>query len=163
MHEVIHKQGIEKMRKTFSGEPDWAWYDGADATTAGVRNYWMTPTLGGGSLLDDLQTPTDPAIKTPMADLLDAEATKTFGFWAIDKIQYTRNSPYYFVDVLLLATDERMVEDLDMLKAAVNAHKCCWHDEQHWATAITGFARVYYYRVNETGGDPDYLYGLYEG
>ena len=114
--DVVYRQGVADMKRTFASTPDWAWYDGGDTTTNDVRTYWMTPTLGGGSLLDDLQTPTSPAIKTPLLTLL--EVSRSYGFWGAERIQYTRNSPYYYVDVLILATEEQHVEALDILKDA---------------------------------------------
>lgn len=115
---LINRQGMISMKAVFAATPDWAWYDGGDTTTSNVRTYWMTPTLGGGPLTGDLQTPTDPAIKTPLVELLEGAGEKTYGFWAAEKIQYTMNSPFYFVDVLMLASDENDTWALDILKAA---------------------------------------------
>ena len=126
---AIYRQGTITMKQLFNTTPDWAWYDGPDSTTSNVRAYWMEPTLGGGSLLNDLQTLTDPAIKTPLMDLLDLNKARTFGFWAAEKIQYTRHSPSYFVDVLLLAGNEDDVVALELLRAADAYGKCCWHDD----------------------------------
>jgi hypothetical protein len=123
----------------------------------------MDPTLGGGSLLEDIQTPTDPGIKTPLLDLLEDPASRTYGFWAAEKIQYTRHSPYYFVDILMLAGNEEDVVALELLKTADAYEKCCWHDDQYWAQHLTGYARIYYYRLEDYRNTPDYLYALYEG
>lgn len=113
--------------------------------------------------MDDLQTPTDPVVQTPLLEMLEASETRSYGFWAVEKIQYTRNDPYYYVDILFLSTEEQHIEALDILKTAVNRNRCCFHDEQYWAQHMTGFARIYYYRLEEWSAYPDYLYALYEG
>jgi hypothetical protein len=53
-NDSIYRQGTVTMKRLFNTDPDWAWYDGPDSTTATVKAYWMDPTLGGGSLLGPL-------------------------------------------------------------------------------------------------------------
>lgn len=123
----------------------------------------MNPLLGGGSLLGDIQTANDPAIKTPLLDLLEDATLRTYGFWAAEQIQLTRHSPYYFVDILLLASDEDDVFALEALKTADAYGKCCWYNDQYWAQHMTGFTRTYYYKLEEYRNTPDFLYAIYEG
>jgi len=105
-NDAVFREGTKTMKRLFDTNPDWAWYDGPDTTTTNVRDYWVEPTLGGGSLREPIKTITDPGIQTPINDMLDNPNARTFGFHAGEKIQMTRHSPYYFVDFLLLSGNQ---------------------------------------------------------
>lgn len=63
----------------------------------------------------------------------------------------------------MLAGNEEDVAALEVLRTTDDYGKCCWHDDQYWAQHITGYARIYYYRLEDYRNTPDYLYALYEG
>lgn len=74
-------QDVLRMIEVFESEPDWERYNIESDRTLVLHQYWTDENLGGGPLVDTLQTDNAEEIITPLKDLI--LNTENFGYFEL--------------------------------------------------------------------------------
>ena len=73
------------IMQLLENEPDFAYYNLDRDETKTIKEYWETPTLGGGALTSNMKmNQFSKEIKLPLVNLINT--TKNFGYYHFQKI-----------------------------------------------------------------------------
>ena len=152
-----------QMVALFETAPDWGYYNPDNVDTIRIRAYWETASVSGGPITQPLRTADLTPVKTPLLDLM--YSTRSYGYFNINKVQWSIQSSNYF-DVWVLATKE---EDVAVLSRLAEQDPglvicCMWDDGIRVHQYLNGFARVIRYQDRANlGSQPEGTYIMWEG
>ena len=92
-----------------------------------MRDYWKTPSLGGGPLTGNLSTSRVSSIRTPLVKSI--EKTSTYGYFKIYMIRASNYLSGTYYDAWILTTRPEDVLQLTNLSKQTKIKCCMFFDE----------------------------------